>query len=157
MTVSPGVRRARIVVLSGRTRDGAATPPPHPLRPGTATDHALWAQVTRYARCADSDLDPDQWFPVSADPAAARLEAAAAIAVCAACPVRGECLVLSLRQWDIGRHGVWGGLVTADRGRLRRRLTAADSARSGIAAAGGGVAGQISRVGRRLVKDGDAR
>jgi Transcription factor WhiB len=156
MTVSPGVRRARIV-LSGRTRDGATTLPLHRLRPGAATDHALWAQVTRYARCADSDLDPDQWFPVSADPAAARLEAAAAIAVCAACPVRGECLVLSLRHWDIGRHGVWGGLVTGDRGRLRRRLTAAHSARSGLAVVGGGVAGGISRVGRRLVKDGDAR
>jgi hypothetical protein len=156
MTVSPGVRRARIV-LSGRTRDDATTPPAHPLHLGAVTDHALWAQVTRYARCADSDLDPDQWFPVSADPAAARLEAAAAIAVCAACPVRRECLVLSLRHWDIGRHGVWGGLVTADRGRLRHGLTAARSARRGIAVGRDGAAGGISRMGRRLVKEGDAR
>jgi hypothetical protein len=52
----------------------------------------------------------------------ARQEAAAAIAVCTACLVRGECLALSLRHWDIGQHGVWGGLVAADRARLRGRL-----------------------------------
>jgi Transcription factor WhiB len=66
-------------------------------------------------------LDPDQWFPVSADPGRARQEAAAAIAICATCPVRGQCLTLSLHRWDIGQHGVWGGLVAADRARLRRR------------------------------------
>jgi hypothetical protein len=26
---------------------------------------------------------------------------------------------LSLRHWDIGQHGVWGGLVPAERGALR--------------------------------------
>jgi Transcription factor WhiB len=121
MTASPGMPRARIVP-PGRTRDSVTTPPPHPRRHGAAVDHALWAQVTRYARCADSGLDPDQWFPVSVDPARARQEAAAAIAVCAGCLVRGECLVLALRHWDIGQHGVWGGLIAADRARLRRRL-----------------------------------
>lgn len=50
----------------------------------------------------------------------ARQEAAAAIAVCTGCLVRGECLVLALRHWDIGQHGDWGGLVTAGRARLRR-------------------------------------
>jgi hypothetical protein len=101
----------------------------------------LWAQVIAYARCTDSGLDPDQWFPVSVDPASARLEAAAAIAVCTSCLVRGECLVLSLRHWDIGQHGVWGGLVANDRMNLRRRLTAAHSAHGEMAAAGGAVAG----------------
>ena len=101
--------------------------------------------MTRYARCADSSLDPDQWFPVNLDPARARLEAAAAISVCTSCLVRGECLVLSLRHWDIGQHGVWGGLVPADRARLRRRLTAAHSARGEMAAAGAGVAGTCPR------------
>ena len=108
--------------------------------------------------CADSGLDPDQWFPVSLDPARARQEAAAAIAVCTSCLVRGECLVLSLRQWDLGQHGVWGGLVTADRARLRRALTAAHSARGGMTTArGGGVPGDISRVLGRLAKGGDAQ
>jgi hypothetical protein len=43
------------------------------------------------------------------------------IAVCMACPVRALCLELSLRYWDVGQHGVWGGLVPAERTRLRHR------------------------------------
>ena len=101
------------------SRDCAAPPVP-----GPSSDHGLWAQVITHARCADSGLDPDQWFAVSPDPGRARQEAAAAIAICAACPVRGECLALSLRHWDIGQHGVWGGLVATDRARLRRRWPA---------------------------------
>ena len=100
-------------------RDAVAPP-----APGLFTDQALWALVERDARCADGGLDPDQWFPVSAEAGRARQEAAAAIAVCTACRVRGQCLELSLRHWDIGQHGVWGGLVAADRARLRRRLSA---------------------------------
>jgi len=99
---------------------GYATPP----APGPLTDQALWARVARSARCADGVLDPDEWFPVSEPARVARQEAAAAIAVCADCLVRGECLALSLRHWDIGRHGVWGGLVAADRAQLRARLRA---------------------------------
>lgn len=141
MTASPGVPTARIVP-SGRIRDGATIHPPNQRRRGAAVDHGLWAEVARYARCADSRLDPDQWFPVSMDPAGARQEAALAIAVCAVCPVRGECLVLSLRHWDIGRHGVWGGLVAADRARLRRGLPGGPSGRRGPAASGASRAWQ---------------
>ena len=83
------------------------------------TNDALWARVARQARCADSGLDPDQWYPVSIEPAQVRQEAAAAIAVCTSCPVRAQCLELSLRYWDIGQHGVWGGLVATDRAYLR--------------------------------------
>ena len=44
----------------------------------------------------------------------ARAEAARALAVCAVCPVRAECLELSLRHWaSVGQHGIWGGLVKA--------------------------------------------
>jgi len=89
--------------------------------PGRLTESALWALVIRHAQCSKSDLDPDQWFPVSADPRQARQEAAAAIAICTTCMVRGHCLTLSLRRWDIGQYGVWGGLIAADRARLRRR------------------------------------
>jgi len=115
------------------TSDGATSPslaavisPGHaaPRAPGPPTDRAVWARVARSARCADGVLDPDEWFPVSEPARVARQEAAAAIAVCAACPVRGECLALSLRHWDIGRHGVWGGLVAADRAQLRARSRA---------------------------------
>jgi hypothetical protein len=88
------------------------------------TDGALAAEVTRKARCADGTVDPDEWFPVSAEAEAARREAASAIAICMACPVRGACLELSLRHWTIGQHGVWGGLVEADRAALHRRWLA---------------------------------
>jgi hypothetical protein len=62
------------------------------------------------ARCTDSALDPDEWFPVSTGIAMARREAADAIAACAECPVRTECLGLSLRYWQVGQHGVWTAL-----------------------------------------------
>jgi Transcription factor WhiB len=92
------------------------------------TDRAIGAEVMRKARCHDSALDPEEWFPVSADAEAARREAAGAIAVCTACPVRGACLELALRQWTIGQHGVWGGLVAAERAMLRRQLLASSPA-----------------------------
>jgi Transcription factor WhiB len=99
----------------------AAARPPHPPPPVRFPDQALWARVIRNARCADSSLDPDQWFPASAEPDKARREAAAAITVCVTCFVRTQCLELSLRSWDIGQYGVWGGMVPADRAALRRR------------------------------------
>jgi hypothetical protein len=49
--------------------------------------------------------------------------------------VRGHCLTLSLQHWDIGQHGIWGGLVTADRARLRRRMPAGQTAGRGITVA----------------------
>jgi hypothetical protein len=103
------------------TLNRAAARPPQPPPPVPFSDRALWARVIRYARCADSTLDADQWFPVSAEADQARHEAAAAITVCTTCLVRPQCLALSLRSWEIGQHGVWGGLVPADRAALRRR------------------------------------
>lgn len=91
---------------------------------GPFTGQASWARVIRHGRCADGSLDPDQWFPVSAEIGKARQEAAAAIAICTTCPVSVQCLALSLRHWDIGQHGVWGGLVAAERAALRRRVSA---------------------------------
>jgi hypothetical protein len=99
----------------------AAARPPYPPPPVPFPDQALWARVIRNARCADSSLDPDQWFPASAEAGKARREAAAAITVCVTCFVRTQCLELSLRSWDIGQYGVWGGMVPADRAALRRR------------------------------------
>ena len=83
-------------------------------------DQLLWVQVIRHASCATSRLDPEDWFPMSMEIGKARREAAAAIAVCTTCPVRAQCLTLSLRHWDIGQHGVWGGMVPAERMALRR-------------------------------------
>jgi WhiB family redox-sensing transcriptional regulator len=86
------------------------------------TRRAPWAEVIRHARCAREATDPDLWFPVSANPAGARREAAEAVAICRTCPVQEQCLELSLRHWEIGRHGVWGGLLPAERADLRRLL-----------------------------------
>jgi hypothetical protein len=89
---------------------------------GPDADRAMWARLIRQARCADSGLDADQWFPVSASAESAEGEAADALAVCRSCPVRSLCLALSLLHWDVGQYGVWGGLVAADRARLRRQM-----------------------------------
>jgi hypothetical protein len=105
------------VPAAGRVTGGR----PYPPVAIPVTDRALWARVIRHARCTGSSLDPDQWFPISEDIGKARQEAAAAITVCTACLVRAECLALSLRHWDIGQHGVWGGLVAAERAALLRR------------------------------------
>ena len=88
------------------------------------TDQALWARVIRHARCADGGRDPEQWFPLSVEIDKARQEAAAAIAVCNSCPVRTSCLTISLRHWDIGQHGIWGGLVAGERMALRALIHA---------------------------------
>ena len=93
----------------------------HLVVPGAFSEQATWARVIRNARCADAGLDADHWFPVSVEADRARQEAAAAIAICSTCMVRTQCLALSLRHWDIGQHGVWGGLVAAERAALRRR------------------------------------
>jgi hypothetical protein len=85
------------------------------------TDRALRAEVTRAARCAGSALDPDEWFPASTDAEAARREAAGPIAICETCPVRDACLELSMRHWRVGQHGVWGGLVPAERAAVRHQ------------------------------------
>jgi hypothetical protein len=77
--------------------------------------------ISPLARCAGTS-DPDDWFPVAARRDRARTEAAHALRTCAVCPVRAQCLELSLRLWHAGgKHGVWGGLIAADRADARRR------------------------------------
>jgi len=111
-------------------RDTAALPLV-PFSRGPGADRALWARLIRQARCADSGLDADQWFPVSTNADSARLEAADAIAVCRACPVRRLCLAWSLLHWDVGQYGIWGGMVAADRASLRRQMLAPGPAGTG--------------------------
>ena len=97
---------------------------PHPVRyePGELSSSDLARLVYQYGQCASSRIDPDQWFPVAQDVAKAREEAADAIAVCVACPVRAQCLEYSLRHGsEFGAYGVWGGLVESERHSLRRR------------------------------------
>lgn len=92
-------------------------------RPSTRSERELLRLLhSGLARCADSGLDPEEWFPLSADVSRARAQAAKAIALCATCPVRAECLEFALRQWfGAGGDGVWGGLVAAERRAIRRQ------------------------------------
>src|SRR6202789_1319537 len=83
------------------------------------SDRILCLRVMEGGACSTSRLSPDDWYPVSASAQDARDEAADAIAVCAACRVRAECLELAVRNWAVGQHGVWGGTVPAERERLR--------------------------------------
>ena len=117
MTLSPSAGRER---APGRPDQAALSV--LTFGRGPDADRALWARLVRQARCAESGLDADRWFPVSANAERAVGEAADAIAVCRSCEVRSLCLALSLLHWDVGQYGVWGGLVAADRARLRRRL-----------------------------------
>lgn len=83
---------------------------------------ARWADLVRRAQCAREGAGPDLWFPVSVIPAVARREAADAIAICRRCAVRQQCLELSLRDWNIGQYGIWGGLMPVERAEIRRLL-----------------------------------
>jgi hypothetical protein len=116
----------------GRALGDVASWPWRSSGPGPVSDKESWAGVIRQALCPDSGLDADEWFPVSAGVHSARSEAAAAIAICQACPVRSQCLALSLRHWDVGQYGVWGGLVAAERAMLRRRMLARSGRRVAV-------------------------
>ena len=98
--------------------------------PSRLTGGALWLLVTAKAACARSEMDPECWFPVSVPVEAAKREAAAALKVCAGCAVRAHCLELSLRFWKVGQHGIWGGMIPAERTALRLQAVQSWSAES---------------------------
>lgn len=80
-------------------------------------------------RAACIGEDPELFFPVGSTAPAVR-QAARAKRVCAACPVRGECLRWSLDTCQDA--GVWGGLDEEERRvirRQRRRVAAEREAR----------------------------
>ncbi len=117
MTSLPSVRYS--ISQGGASLGGRAVP-------ARLTDDELAATVmSPLARCSGAATDPDEWFPVAAVVPAARAEAERALALCAACPVQAECLEMSLRQWQtIGKHGIWGGLVEAERAVAHREWLA---------------------------------
>lgn len=63
-----------------------------------------------------TQVDPDLFFPGKSDQATSR----AARRVCAACPVRLECLAYALRTRE--SDGIWGGLTARQRNDLARRM-----------------------------------
>jgi WhiB family redox-sensing transcriptional regulator len=56
-------------------------------------------------------IDPAVFFPTSADAAGMKY----ALSICAACPVKAECLEANLWEPD----GVWGGTSAKERTRIR--------------------------------------
>jgi WhiB family redox-sensing transcriptional regulator len=70
-------------------------------------------QWTWRHEAACRDFDTDVFFPDSDE------NAGPAIAICATCPVREQCLdfALSTNQAD----GIWGGTTETERRRIRRR------------------------------------
>jgi WhiB family transcriptional regulator, redox-sensing transcriptional regulator len=95
--------------------------------PAALIDRQLQARISsRQAHCAGGSIDPDEWFPLTVESAQTALSPASrALALCASCPVRAECLELALRQWHgAGRYGIWGGTLERERRALRRRWLA---------------------------------
>ena len=92
----------------------------------TALDTARHPRDDWRADAACREADVNVFFPTTDE------EAGPAKAICAACPVRTECLefALATRQED----GVWGGLTEIERRRLRRRRQAAARAARAAAA-----------------------
>jgi WhiB family redox-sensing transcriptional regulator len=88
-----------------------------------ARSSTVSARIDWFDDAACRALDTAMFFPAS------EADAGAAKAVCAACPVRAECLdyAVETRQPD----GVFGGLTALERHRLiRRRQKAARRARA---------------------------
>ena len=54
------------------------SPRPVQRRSGEPNDRELFGRVYRQARCATSCLEPDEWFPLTADVGRAREQAAKA-------------------------------------------------------------------------------
>ncbi len=95
---------------------GRASSPADAVRiPGQWAEQALCAQA-----------DPDTWFPEQGR----HTLTAKAKRICAACPVRAECLDYALTGADTWRGittGIWGGTTPRERTQLRQ-------ARNGAAA-----------------------
>ncbi len=79
-------------------------------------DHSRHAW-RRLAACRDEDTD--LFFP-NGETGEALTQAEAAKAICAACPVRLECLDFALTTNQ--PYGIFGGLNESERKSLRRRL-----------------------------------
>ena len=61
--------------------------------------------------CQDPDVDPDVFFPATAQITLAK-------ALCSRCPAIAACGAWAIQH---GELGIWGGLTEGDRGRLRRQ------------------------------------
>lgn len=72
------------------------------------------------AACRDVDPSAADWFPEQHQGADRRTRQA--LAICATCPVRQECLRYALANDEHRCFGLWGGLGPKQRSRLRAEL-----------------------------------
>jgi hypothetical protein len=112
-----GVREGRVRQVLGPLRTAhrnATAATDRGARPLVVEDDGPHAWLDR-AACRN--LDPERFFPESGE----RTKAAEAKAICAGCQVRDQCLELAVKATGglDGDHGVFGGTLPADRGRLR--------------------------------------
>jgi len=68
------------------------------------------------AKAACRDLDTEIFFPAAPE------KETEALAICATCPVRAQCLEQALR--DREQYGIWGGTTPEQRRRITRRRAA---------------------------------
>lgn len=77
----------------------------------------------RWDRAACVDADSEDFFPTLRRDSVTEMEATErALAVCAVCEIREQCLDYAMRH---GEHGIWGGLTEEQRrsaGATRRRI-----------------------------------
>jgi WhiB family redox-sensing transcriptional regulator len=85
-------------------------------------------EFMQHGACADDEIDPEMFFPIS-EADTARI--AQAKLICADCPVKAQCLEYALAH---GLEGVWGGMTDAERDALRRRTLSDGDVAEGVAA-----------------------
>lgn len=77
-----------------------------------STAGASWA-----TRAACRDMDTDLFFPPGPDSP----PDPDAVAACASCPMRSQCLEFALSHPQMAKHGYWGGMTESERESERRR------------------------------------
>jgi WhiB family redox-sensing transcriptional regulator len=85
----------------------------------SARGYGGWQAPSWVTEALCAQADPDAWFPKRGDtPTAAFAER-----ICAACPVRVQCLDYALAgadTWEGHSWGIWGGTTPRERQMIRR-------------------------------------
>jgi WhiB family redox-sensing transcriptional regulator len=85
-------------------------------------DDRRWTEVAECAKPGSTYMYPSKTDSIGIQRAKS---------LCAACPVRGECLTEAMRINE--QHGIWGGLTADERNKLRSNRARAARARAALA------------------------
>jgi WhiB family redox-sensing transcriptional regulator len=86
-----------------------------------AAIRALQERPVWYSRAACKGKPLDLFYPQAVSAADVEVSSAAALAICARCPVREQCAAAGKAE----RYGIWGGQTERQRQAARRRRPAA--------------------------------